>query len=309
MPKVAAIICVRMDSYRLPGKALCVYDEASGKTNLECLIDRIKTSRHSPAIIVATGVSSKNDPICGRASSVKDVLVYRSPLSDEGNVVGLFDGAISGARLFYGLGEFDYVWRVMADCPLVDIGLVDLRIDILQRNKLDFLTMLPPEPTYAAQASIWSKEAWDYCAKHSSGSLLEHPGEYLYENYGMFQVARELGPESIYYQDVRTELDTPEDLEFFRRVWKEYPGMITAGHLDRRPDTLGIMRWLSTRPDIVALNHHVQVKTKSTHLHGHHRARNFRCENPVCGNILAVKINESLEVKCQVCGTSRRFHP
>lgn len=298
--KVAAIICVRMNSERLPGKALCVYDEATGRTNLECLVDRVRTSRHNPRVIIATGESAENDVIAEKAKSTKSASLFRHYSSEVGDVCELLD--LAHRTL---VPDADYIWRVMADNPLVDIGLVDLRLDIMERNKLDVLVPLLPEPTYAAQSSIWSREAWEYCAKHSSGSLLEHPGEYIYENKGMFRTATELGPESVYYQNVRTELDTPEDLEFFKKVfWM-------TGHRESGEvlETRRAMEFLSTHPDIVALNAHIQPKTRTTYLHGHHRARNFKCQNPDCGNILASKINEGLEIQCQKCGQARRFYP
>lgn len=309
--KLAAVICARMSSQRYPGKALCSYDQ-NGTSNLQLIIERVKASRHEPKIIVSTSTNELDDEI---AEFVQDygnnVCLYRGDLD---NVVQRFDRALK-----YYSDDAEWVWRVLVDSPLLDIGIADWRLDVLLRNKADVMTIVPPEPTYAAQASIWSREAWDYCAKHSSGSMLEHPGEFIYENLGMFKTIKELGPENVYYQDIRTELDTAEDLEFFKRVWKEFSGIVTTTELSGSPetkieinqftscDTREVLRWLSTRPDIVKINQHVQIKSKSTHLHGHHRARHFICQE--CQNIVAYKINDALEITCQKCGTTRRFYP
>ena len=296
-----AVICVRMSSRRLPGKALCVYDP-SGKTNLECIIDRVKTSRHNPKIVVATSTDHADDPIFNLASK----LVIGRCRGSLDNVVSRFDLAVVSQLGLVTEASTDYVWRVMADNPLVDVGLVDWRLDVLQRNKADVIMPILPEPTYAAQANIWSREAWDHCAKISTGSLLEHPGEAIYENLHEFRVITECGPESVYYQPIRTELDTPEDLEFFKRVWREYPGpRYPNGHMD----TDYVLQWLSTASDIVALNAHIEEKTHTTYLHGHHRARKFKCENEECGYTIAEKVNERLDVKCPRCGTTRSFYP
>ena len=312
MTSVAAIICVRMASSRLSGKALCVYDEISQKPNLQCIIERVLTSRHKPTIIVATSTDKADDPIEAFATkygnayngyeTLKNFHLYRGDLN---NVVRRFDEALKEFT-----PEADYVWRVMADCPLVDVGLADWRVDVLSRNKADVMTIIQPEPTYAVQASIWSKAAWDYCAKMSSGSMLEHPGEFIYEHLGEFKTIHEPGPENIYYQDIRTELDTPEDLEFFRRVWKEYRNLNTNGQFDENwnlGDTGDVIDWLSLHSEIVAINQHIEMKTKSTHLHGHHRARDWMCKS--CGHTVAVKINDALAVQCQKCGEERRFYP
>ncbi len=285
--KLAAILCVRMISSRLPGKALCVYDEHSGKPNLLCVIDRIRTSRHSPKIIVATSTDSADDPIVGQC--VKHSIPYYR--GDLNNVVKRFDESL---RL---VPEFDYVWRVMADNPLIDVGLVDHRIDTLIRYKADVVAPILPEPTYAAHSNVWSREAWEYCAKQSSGSLLEHPGEFLYEQSGMFKTIYDPGPEAIYYQPVRTELDTKEDLEFFRTVYRESPFKSTAGILD----------WLASRPDIVSINSSVQTKTSTTYAHGHTRARSWVCKE--CGDTIGWKINDRIDINCRKCGQVRSFYP
>lgn len=309
MTTVAAVICVRMTSSRLPGKALCIYDEANKKPNLQCIIERVLTSRHKPTIIISTPTDAADDPIeafvfkyrnaYNGYESLSNLHLYRG---DPMNVVKQFDGALNEFA-----PQADYVWRVMADCPLVDVGLVDWRIDVLSRNKADVMTIIQPEPTYAAQASIWSRAAWDYCAKMSSGSMLEHPGEFIYEHLGEFKTIHEPGPENVYYQDIRTELDTLEDLEFFGKIWKYGPFRVSYKTILHPPNTKEILGWLSDNPDIVAINQHIEMKTKSTHLHGHHRARDWMCKS--CGHIVAVKINDALAVQCQRCGEERRFYP
>jgi len=320
MTQVAAVICVRMSSERLPGKALCVYDEATGKTNLECIIERVRTSRYNPKVIVATSTDPTDDPIWNKIdslynqknNSVNGIGIFRGDLN---NVVRRFDESLK-----YLAPDADLIWRVMADNPLVDVGLVDWRADILVRNKADVIIPITPEPTYAAQANVWSREAWDFCVKHSSGSLLEHPGELIYERAAEFRAIREPGPESIYYQPVRTELDTPEDLEFFRAAWRGYLGkkskVTNTGNTIDDVSLVGhtfpfqtkeVLSWLSTRPDIVALNSHIQEKTHSTYLHGHARARNIKCEH--CSRTVANKVNDRVDITCAGCGQVKSFYP
>ena len=297
---LAAILCVRNTSTRLPNKPLLSY-HPSGRSNLLCITDRVLTSRHNPVLVVATYTDKSDDSIFDLC--VKNKLnVYRGDLN---NVVRRFDGAL---QMFS--KDANYVWRVMGDCPLVDVGLVDLRLDVLPRNRADMMTIMQPEPTYAAQASVWSREVWDYCAKMSSGSLLEHPGEYIYEHYGEFKTLHELGPESVYYQDIRTELDTEKDLEFFRRVWKDYlvytlPDYSTSvsGHI---PNTKNVLTWLSSQPHLTKINRDVPLKTKSIHLHGHSHARRFVCKN--CSTVIGYRINDKLSLQCPSCGETRGYY-
>ena len=172
---VAAILCVRMSSDRLPGKPLVSY-HPDGKNNLHCIIDRVLGSRHNVTLVVATSTDKTDDPIIAFLRGWYPV--FRGSLE---NVVSRFDGALTAYAK-----DANFVWRVMGDCPLVDVDLVDWRLDVLDRNKADAITIMQPEPTYAAQSAVWSRAAWDYCAKMSSGSLLQHPGEYICESFGSF---------------------------------------------------------------------------------------------------------------------------
>lgn len=296
---VAAVLASRMSSHRLPGKPLISYT-SDNRPNIECIADRVLSSRHNITLIVATSTDKSDDPI---QTWYRDYETrYAGPhkialhCGDLENVVSRLDSALKRYT-----SEAKYIWRVMGDCPLVDVRLADWRIDVLARTNSDMVTILQPEPTYAAQASIWSREAWDYCARMSSGSLLEHPGEYLYEHYGELRTLREIGPESVYYLPIRTELDTLADLEFFRKVWQEFPER-DRGFLD----VPSILTWLETRPDIVSVNSGVEMKTKSTHEHGHRHARNFVCKG--CSSIMGHKINDALELQCPKCGQARKFY-
>ncbi len=308
MTTIVAVCCVRMSSQRLPGKPLISY-HPSGKSNIECIAERVATSRYNPNFIVATSTDKSDDPIEKWAKG-KSIPLHRGSMD---NVVKRMDEAINKY-----CPSANLVWRVMADCPLVDVGLFDWRADVLIRNNADVITILQPEPTYAGQASVWSREAWDHCAKISSGSLLQHPGEAIYESFGQFRTLHEIGPETIYYQNIRTELDTPQDLEFFRKVWSEYPPAqpwedvnikarsIMYSEGDKSYSAKGVLSWLATRPDIVAINADVKEKAKSTHLHGHHRARRFVWQE--CHRPLAHKVNDALDIQCPKCGVTRKFY-
>ena len=300
-PRVAAILCARMSSDRLPGKALISY-HPNGKTNLHCLLDRLQTSRHHPKIVVATSTDSSDDPIADFVLSLGDksgVALFRGSLE---NVVGRFDNAVRRYA-----PDADTIWRVMGDCPLLDVGLNDWRTDVLHRTGGDAMLIVGPEPTYAAMGSVWSREAWDWCAKNSSGSLLEHPGEAIWQSNGQFRIIRDPGPESVYYQPIRTELDTEEDLEFFRRVWSEYDDEEDRAPTDKTIlNTKSVLTWLSSQPNLVKINSHIQERTHYNPQHGHHRARKFICEK--CREVIAYRFNDKLSLRCSSCGETRDYY-
>lgn len=305
-PKVAAILCARMSSERLLGKVMRSY-HPNGKNNLECIADRIFTSRHNVHLVIATSVDKSDDAIeywaddYGRSRG-DNFGFYRGDLR---NVVRRFDESL---KKF--VSDASYVWRVMGDCPLLDVGLNDWRTDVLIRTGADSILVNAPEPTYAAMGSVWSREAWDYCAKMSSGSLLGHPGELIWENQSQFRILGDVGPESVYYQPVRTELDTEEDLEFFRQVWQgwqeECMDDIAPTDILYAPDTKSVLTWLSSQPHIVAINSHITEKTHSTYLHGHNRARRFICQK--CESVIAYRFNDKLSLRCANCGETRDYY-
>lgn len=292
-----------------------------GKPNLGCIIDRLLSSRHEPTIIIATSTDQSDEPIVQYVrknyiaastlgTEIGPIFLYRGSL---GNVVERFNGALNRYA-----PDATHIWRVMGDCPLLDVSLNDWRTDVLHRTGADSILVNSPEPTYAAMGSVWSRRAWDVCAKMSSGSLLEHPGELIWQNQSDFKIIRDPGPDNIYYQPIRTELDTEADLEFFRQVYSEYPKATAQEWVDTNSrttyayegdytyNTKSVLTWLSSRPDIVKINAHVEEKTHSTYLHGHHRAKRFICKN--CLSTIGWKFNDKLALKCGTCGETRDYY-
>ena len=117
--------------------------------------------------------------------------------------------------------------------------------------------------------------------------------------------------------DIRTELDTPEDLEMFKAVWKQwYSELGWAGkvhqfhlveHADDRPlevPALWALTYLAAHPDIAALNSDVKLKTQSA---AHWtRGRYFFCKE--CQTRAGSVVEGNLVVQCQKCGAAIKFY-
>jgi spore coat polysaccharide biosynthesis protein SpsF len=110
------IIQARMDSSRLPGKALL---PVVGKPLLVFLLERLRIVKNAGSIVVATTARSSDDAIC---SVVRDfgVEVYRGSKDD---VLGRFHECAASRR-------WQRIVRVTADCPLLDPAVVDDALEL-----------------------------------------------------------------------------------------------------------------------------------------------------------------------------------
>src|SRR3990167_10444427 len=146
--------------------------------------------------------------------------------------------------------EARYIARALVDNPLVDVELADWRLDVLGESGADGLWYggAHERITYAGTTDVWSRAAWDRIAAESSGCQLEHAGVHYWENIGSSHAVHLPLPRREYLAPVRTELDTPADLEMLRAVW----------HAWGRPDVLLPTRWalgyLAMHPEVAVLN-------------------------------------------------------
>jgi len=105
-PRVTAVIQARMQSKRLPGKALL---ELGGKPLLAHVIDRTQRIEGVDAVVVATSIGEENAPLIELARSMS-----------AGVFVGSIDNVLE--RYYLSAVEFggDYIVRVTGDNPFTD---------------------------------------------------------------------------------------------------------------------------------------------------------------------------------------------
>lgn len=130
--KVIACIQARMGSTRLKKKAL---RKILGKTLIEHIFNRLKTSREINDIVLATSLKKENDILVKHAKDI-GLKYYRG--SEEDLV----------SRYYETCKEFkaNAIVRITGDCPLVDPKLVDKMVKIYRRNykKIDLVTNIFP---------------------------------------------------------------------------------------------------------------------------------------------------------------------
>lgn len=302
MSQYAVIVSARMSSTRLPGKALISYCP-DGTTNLEQIIARWQASRRQPIVVVATSDGMEDAPIAALCERLS-VPCYRGSRDD---VVSRMDGAL---REF--APNASHIARALADNPLVDTSLADWRLDVLAETGADGLWYGGDEHrlTYAATTDAWSRSAWDVIAERSSGSQREHPGAYFWDNLSQFSVVQLPLPAREYLASVRTELDTLQDLEMFKRLWalwqeNEFDAYTDA--VNRSAPCLGTLRaldYLAAYPEVVALNSSVELKTQTRATWP--KGQSWLCRS--CQRRAGGVVAGDLEVRCGRCGSPQKFY-
>lgn len=296
MSDYAVIISARQSSARLPGKALISYCP-DGTPNLAQIIARWRSSRRSPTVIVATSTRSDDDPIDDLCSSLS-VPCYRGPLDD---VIARIDGAI---RAFAPSAR--WVARALGDNPLVDVTLADWRLDILAETGADSIWYGGDHSriTYAGTTDVYSRAAWDIIARESTGEEREHPGLYYWNRIEKFAAVQIPMPPREYLAEIRTELDTPADLEMFRELWKAWE----AGRPDylrgSPPPTLWALDYLAAHPEITGINHTIATKTITTPRYA--RGSAWIC--PDCRQRGGSIVQGNLVTRCFRCGRPRKYY-
>jgi len=234
--KIIAIIQARLGSTRLPGKVLL---DLEGRTVLEHVIRRVKSSKLVNDVIVATTIN-KDDLEIVKLCANLGINVYCGSEDD------VLDRYYQTARLF----RADHIVRITSDCPLIDHMLIDEVINLHLRKKADYTSNTIKE-TYPDGMDIEVftfaalKEAWK---KANLSSEREHVTPFIRKNPAFKQVNLE------YDRDLshkRWTLDNPEDYEFIRLIYKN---IYTKNH---DFGMMKILEFIDKNPDIEKINQNI----------------------------------------------------
>jgi len=237
--RVVAIIQARMGSTRLPGKVL---KDLGGETVLARVVKRTRRATLLDEVVVATSVLPADDAIVRECEALK-VACFR------GDELDVLDRYYCAAQKF----GADIIVRITSDCPLIDPELIDVAVRSGLDQKADYasnsLVCTYPRGldvevfTADALARAWSAAKEEYQRRHVT--------PYFYENPGSFKVISIAGEAD--HSNYRWTLDTPEDLELLRAVYRHF------GNRDsiRWTEALTLME---AQPELAALNCHVRQK-------------------------------------------------
>ena len=231
--KIIAIIQARLGSTRLPGKVLL---DIEGKTVLEHVIDRVRSSKCIDDIVVATTIQKEDLKIVNLCSN-NGTSIYCGSEND------VLDRFYQAARLFHA----DNIVRITSDCPLIDPFLIDKVIKLHLKEKADYTSNTLKE-TYpdGQDVEIFTfealKESWK---KANLTSEREHVTPYMRKNQAFKRI--NLGSK-VDLSKKRWTLDNPEDYVFIKTVYKN---LYNKNHFF---DMDEILKFLNNNPEIESIN-------------------------------------------------------
>ncbi len=219
MSSFGAIILCRLDSQRLPGKALL---KVGGRPLVDFVLARCRQiSAVAGNIVLATSERSVDDPLVDFARE-NGISFFRGSTDDVANrVVGCLEQ--------FG---FHYFVRVNADSPFLEATLIDGAIQRIESESLDFVTnLLPRSFPYGVSVEVIRSAIYADAYKR-----MICPGEfitkYLYEHIHEFRYANIACPLGNHSQ-VRMTVDTPDDLVWFGRIVERFgQGMDRLSYVD-----------------------------------------------------------------------------
>ena len=291
--KVAAVLCARMNSKRLPSKPLTLVND--NWSLLEQCVWRLKKAESVGTIIIATSTSSTDDDIVKFALD-NNLPYYRGSL--EHVVERMWDAVHTR-----GNGE-PLIYRAMADQPYMDWEALYRSATLMLENKWD--TLLPlafeTDPVYGAGVAPWSYNAFQAIRDNSTlPDELEHAGMWLRRNLSKFNYGLIDLPHWC-YRPYRLELDTQDDLKMVHNLHSK----AQAGFKPLRT----IIRLLDKRPTLVELNSHVEEKTGTYTSYTQTEIKQWQKDyagrpvvwSDVAGLMGSIDTAKQLKYRCPECG-------
>ena len=236
---VIAIIQARMGSERLPGKVLL---DIEGQTMLERVVRRIQRSSSIDDVVIATTDRPADVVVAGEAERI-GVKVVRG---DEDDVLDRFRQAAieSGAAT---------IVRVSADSPLVDPEVIDMVVDAFLSHDVDYASN-KLEPSFPLGLDV---EAFSRDALESAWQDAAEPYERSHVTVRMYSSASSMRTLPVTTtpdrHSWRWTVDTAEDLEFARQVFRRMGGGNEFSWRD-------VVSLIEANPGLAAINSHLRPK-------------------------------------------------
>lgn len=233
--KVLAIVQARMGSERLPGKVLSLF---SGRPLIDWHIDRLSRAKRIKRLVVATTVSTMDDPLVDHLRA-RGIEVFRG---DELNVLNRF--AKCAAANPSGL-----ITRTTADCPLIDPNLFDALVgNFLKRERgchHSYISLAHSPRGFDAE--VFTQEALKLADIEAADQFeREHVTPFLYRRPDRFNPLAFVPP--FHAPQFRLCVDEQVDLEALEALSNAYNGDLVEASAQE------IVETLEARPDVARIN-------------------------------------------------------
>jgi spore coat polysaccharide biosynthesis protein SpsF len=240
--RIGALIPVRLASERLPNKALL---PIAGRPMITHLLDRVFASRHltRDRVVVCTTEEKSDDPLV----SVVEATGARIFRGSRDDIVDRFYRAVQWAG-------FDAVIQADGDDPCADPLYMDLCMDRLLIEGSLGIVVAEGLPLGLASKAIRTsaiETVWKHhvTERNDTGFILYFTRTGLCKKDTIYPISPDHQHET-----ARLTLDYPDDLTFFRTLFKE---------LYREEEIFGveqIVSLLRRRPDLVTINAGLSVE-------------------------------------------------
>tara|TARA_B110000977_G_scaffold191057_1_gene262674 strand:- start:1424 stop:2188 length:765 start_codon:yes stop_codon:yes gene_type:complete len=242
--KVAAIIEARMTSTRLPGKVLFpIYKDYN---SIHLIVNCLKHVPRIDQIILATTTNEIDDQLQDLASKM-NISCYRG---SESNVMKRVKEAAHS-------NNADVIVEITADCPLLDVEIVEQTLEIFLNNNFDYVSNnnIPSYPD-GLDVRVFNTSSLEKSYRMAnSPSHFEHVTLHFRENPEIFSICNIIAPKSMRLPEVGITLDQIEDLNLIK--------IIVKAVIDRKSlllDAGKVISFLSNNPELLDINRQVQRK-------------------------------------------------
>ena len=233
MPKVAVLLQVRMKSTRLPRKAMLTIED---KSLMEHVIDRLKAAKTTYDIIICTS-THQDDRILLELAERTGIKGF------AGNEEDVLDRFIQAANR----EKADVIIRVTGERPLVSLVHLDRMVEHHIKTNTDY-TATKQLPAGVAVEVISTSALEKAYQLADNPELSEYMTLYFREDFFRTEIIEV--EESLRRPYYRLTVDTPEDLELVREVYRRLykPDKIIA--LEE------VVRLLDENPELPRINMH-----------------------------------------------------
>jgi spore coat polysaccharide biosynthesis protein SpsF (cytidylyltransferase family) len=200
--RVVAILQARLSSSRLPGKVLMPFH---GQPMIAFMIARLRLSKCIDELVVATSDEASDAPLVAAMEAI-NIKVVRGPLDD----------VLARFLLAATITKADIIVRLTADCPLIDVAVVDSVISAVI-DGADYASNVDP----ASFPDGLDCEAFTYDQLQRADrearipSQREHVTPFMRE---CDSIRRAAIVSSIDLSDIRWTVDYEDDLAYVRAI-------------------------------------------------------------------------------------------
>lgn len=203
--RLGALVLARLDSERLPGKALLTVE---GKPLLAYTVERVLAADGIDDVVLATTDREIDEPLKGFAKEM-NVGIFRGAAEDV-------SGRVVTCIREWGLDAFA---RVNGDSPLLDYQLLSMAITEFRTGRHDIVTNVLRR-TYPPGMSVEILDAETFTegyARMSEPRHFEHVTKFFYENPDRYRI-HNIESQHPQWGRIQAAVDTEEDLARLRRV-------------------------------------------------------------------------------------------